>query len=183
MSIMTFLPSANMKKKINYVLYASDAYDNLSYKEYKEICEDNGWPVYEEGSTEYWNQISNLQNWDWEDFEDNMKYSEYANSPCMIMGSDGLWNGRHEIVPVVCDDLLDAIKMCVCTRFASECDIEVNDGHIDVTVYHHDGTNCYEIWLLSKKGQVEVERKKYTWDGYDYEPKKWWFKNIYGYVI
>ena len=46
---------------------------------------------------------------------------------------------------------------------------------------HHDGTNCFEIHLLSKKGIREANRPIYEWKK-DYEPKRWWFKNIYGWL-
>ena len=99
----------------------------------------------------------------------------------MITGSLGLWNGRPTIAPVLCNNLVEAIEKC----FGSCDDLEVNleNGHLEVLAKHHDGTNCFEIHILSKKGLREVERPKYTWCGEEYEPKPYWFKNIYGYLF
>ena len=171
-----------MKRNIikNCVLYDSQA--DWEYEEYKDFCEEMGLPVYPEDSEEYWNFINCQREYEWDDFKANMEYSAFKGQPCMITGSLGLWHGHPTIVPVLCDDIMSAIDKCLDNNYSYECDITLNDGHIDVNVYHHDGTNCFEIWLLSKKGQREVERPIYKWEK-DYEPKRDWFKLIDGYLF
>lgn len=171
-----------MKRNIikNCVLYDSQA--DYSYEDYYEYCKDMGITAYPEGSEDYWDFIARQHEDDWDCFKDNMAYSKFKGQPCMITGSLGLWNGNPTIVPVLCDDIMEAIEKCLNNRFSFECDITLNDGHIDVNIYHHDGTNCFEIWLLSKKGQREVERPIYKWEK-DYEPKRGWFKLINGYLF
>ena len=98
----------------------------------------------------------------------------------MITGSLGLWNGHPTIVPVLCNDIMEAIERCLDCNCQIEFEIILEDGHVEVQVHHHDGTNCFEIWLLSKKGLKEIERPKYEYE--DYNPNRTWFKNIYGWL-
>ena len=92
-------------------------------------------------------------NSEWIDLLDNIKhYSKYGNSPCVIMGSLGLWNGRHNIYTTKCDDLVSAINKCVGS--AQNVVIRLNNGYIEVNAMHHDGTNCFEIHILNKLGEI-----------------------------
>ena len=171
-----------MKKQIvkDCVLY--DSTEIWDYDDYKEFCEEMGYPVHPYDSPGYWDAVRRQQDNDWEDFQANMGCSGLNNQPCMITGTLGLWNGRPDIIPVKCDSIMEAIEKCLNNSYSYECDIVLNDGHLDVNIHHHDGTNCFEIWLLSKKGQREVERPVYKWEK-DYEPKRDWFKLINGHLF
>lgn len=170
-----------MKRKIvNTTYFDSFWYLDFSYEEYKEMCEDYGWPVQEEGSAGYWDDIHHCTENDWDCFKDNFAYGPYKNAKCMITGNLGLWNGHPSITPVLCDNILDAVKKCISGRSIEDWDIKSVDGHIEVNAYHHDGTNAFQIHLLSKRGLEEVERPKYCYE--DYEPKPYWFKKLYGYL-
>ena len=172
-----------MKRNIINTTYFDSLYygNEYSYEEYKEMCEECGWECHEEGSTGYWRDMAELTESDWDAFKGNMEYSKYKGQPCMITGALGLWNGHPTIVPVKCDDIMEAIEKCLDNNYSFEYEILLKDGHIEVNVSHHDGTNCFEIHLLSKKGIKESSRPIYEWEK-DYEPKRWWFKNIYGYL-
>lgn len=171
--------SINKRVFRNGNYYDSMAWMDISYEDYKVWCEEMGKEVHPEGSKEYYQQCYSIFENDWDDFKDNMKYSKW-NVPCMITGSFGLWNGRPTIVPVLCNNLVEAIEKC----FETCDDLEVNleNGHLEVLAKHHDGTNCFEIHILSKKGLREVERPIYKYEK-DFEPKPYWFKNIYGYLF
>ena len=171
--------SINKRVFRNGNYYDSMAWMDISYEDYKEWCEEMDEEIHPEGSDEYWQQCMSIFENDWDDFKANMKYSKW-NVPCMITGSLGLWNGRPTIVPVFCNNLVEAIEKC----FGSCDDLEVNleNGHLEVLAKHHDGTNCFEIHILSKKGLREVERPIYKYEK-DFEPKPYWFKNIYGYLF
>jgi len=172
----------NKRQLIKTTWYDSLAYTLMPYEEYKEICEENEWEVCEEDSTGYWKDIWHLTENDWDDFRANMEYSPFAHAQCMITGALGLWHGNPTIVPVLCDGLMAAIDKCLSGNYDKEFVIEQHDGFLEVTVSHHDGTNCFEIHLLSKKGEREVARPIYQWEK-DYDPKPWWFKKIYGYLF
>lgn len=89
-------------------------------------------------------------NSEWIDLLDNIKYSKYGNTPCVVVGTLGLWNGRKDIYPTKCDNLVSAIKKCAGS--ASNVIVILNNGCIEVNAMHHDGTNCFEIHLLNKLG-------------------------------
>ena len=167
-------------KYINQKLYDSQWWLDFTYDEYKDVCEDNDWEVHEENSSDYWEQINILSEWDWDAFISNMEYSKYGNDKVMIVGTLGLWDGRHNIKAEVANNVVDAIEKCV----GSSDDVEVRliDGHLEVIGKHHDGTNCFDIYFLSKRGLTEVEREKYTWYGEEYNIKDWWFKKVKGYL-
>ena len=144
------------------------------------MCEECDWDCHEEDSEGYWRDMARLTEHDWEDFKSNMTYSKFKGQKCMIVGSLGLWNGNPTIVPVLCNDIMEAIERCLDCNCQIEYEIILEDGHVEVQVHHHDGTNCFEIWLLSKKGLKEIERPKYECE--DYNPNRTWFKNIYGWL-
>ena len=170
--------SINKRVFRNGNYYDSMAWLSLSYDDYKEWCEEMEEEIHPEHSEKYWDQCRRIFENDWDDFKCNMKYSKW-NVPCMITGSLGLWNGRPNIAPVYCKTLIDAIAKC--SDRCDDAEVNLKDGYIEVLGKHHDGTNCFEIHILSKKGLREVERPKYYYEDYDIKP--WWFKNIYGYLF
>lgn len=89
-------------------------------------------------------------NSEWTDLLDNIKYSKYGNIPCVVVGTLGLWNGRKDIYPTKCDDLVSAINKCAGS--ATNVIVTLNNGCIEVNAIHLDGTNCFEIHLLNKLG-------------------------------
>ena len=86
---------------------------------------------------------------DWNDLLDNIKYGGF-NNKCIVEGSLGLWNGRHDITPLICDTLTSAITKCVGEGIFVE--IWLENGSLNVSSTHHDGTNEFQIFLLNKKG-------------------------------
>ena len=171
------------KRKVQVTKYFdSQEYYNISYEDYKEICEESEWPVREEGSKGYWEDIWHLTSSNWDDFRGNMQFNKFKGQRVMITGASGLWDGKHTIVPVLCDGIMEAIDKCISGNYDKEFEIEMNkDGYLDVTVHHHDGTNCYEIHLLSAKGNKAADK---TIDRYeDFDPKPWWFKKMYGWLF
>ena len=168
-----------MKRKlINTTYYDSMAWMDYSYEDYLEWCEEMEVEPAEEGSYEFIDWCQHECKNDWDDFKDNMKYSPYNNMCCMITGCLGLWWGKPTIQPVKCNSIVEAIEKC-----AQKCDdieVTLEDGYIKVFAKHHDGTNLFEIHLLSKKGIERAECADRNYD--DYNVKPYWFKNIYGYL-
>ena len=140
------------------VLYQSDR--TVSMDEIKEHCEANDIEVPEEDSEEYWDLVGDFHNWDWEDFETNLKASKILPGQIVITGELGLWDGTHTIVPVMMDMAADPIK--VFKKFALNSQFEMKIGYdkegIFVTVHHHDGTNHFRIKEVTTAGQRYLER-------------------------
>ena len=104
-----------MKKQlVKTTLFDSlNYYTNFPYEEYVDMCEECYWDCHEENSEEYWRDIAILTEQDWDTFKDNMAYSRFKGQKCMIIGSLGLWNGHPTIVPVLCNDIMEAIERCL----------------------------------------------------------------------
>lgn len=167
-----------MAKVIDYTLFDSRWWINMTWDNFKSMCMEMDIEIPEENSEAYWDIISQQTDLDYDSLFDNLAYSYYKNNRVMITGSIGRWNGQPDIVPVLCDNVCEAVKKCMTD--ADDYDVRVEDGVIYVNGYHHDGTNHFEIHLLSAKGEKEVDREKYRYE--DYEPKKYWFKKFRGYL-
>lgn len=107
-----------------------------------------------------------------EEFFENIKYSSLKDEKVVILGTLGLWNGRHEIEPCVCSDIEKAINKCI--GKADDFCIKQEKGYIFVDAYHHDGTNNFIIKLLNDKG---INTKKGDLS------KKYYHKRFKGYLI
>ena len=168
----------DMKIKKNdseFTIFDTRTVYDYSYEEYKERCEENDMEVHEEDTQGYYDDLNTFFSWDREDFFDSLEHSTLNNKgSVMITGDLGLWNGRHEISPVLCNTLRDAIWKCIDNM--DDFSIEYYHGQINVSGFHHDGCNTFELHLLSVNGQKAVERQKYSY--YDYEPRLWWFKQF-----
>lgn len=82
---------------------------------------------------------------------DNMLDAARKINNIAIVGSLGLWNGRHDIIPVKEKDLRSAILRCTrirgdwtATVYFDKVDYD-DDEHLFVSVDHHDGTNIFEL--------------------------------------
>lgn len=167
----------NTRTKMDYVVFDSD-YD-YSYEDYVEYCEMNDMTPDAKDSMGYWDYVNEEHEVDWDCFRENLRFSE-NNGKCMVTGVLGLWDGRPHIVPEVFDTITEAIDKICNVSFDYNLEVRLKDGYLQVRQGHHDGVNWFEIHLLSAKGCKEVERPCY--EDKDFQPKKWWFKNIYGYL-
>lgn len=85
-----------------------------------------------------------------EEFIEEIEYSEVAQRPCVVCGTVGTWQGDRAICAKRFDNLKDAIYACVNT--CDEVVISQRASNILVDRYHHDGTNHFEIHVLNDKG-------------------------------
>lgn len=134
-----------IKEHLLYDDYNID-YDDYR-KEYAELFDDESVLTSRDNDSAFYDWVSNCINCDWEDMLANIKYSQYGKTECVILGNLGLWDGRRDILPTRCNNLIEAIKKCV-----GECPytiIKLVEGHIEVCGIHHDGRNYFEIYLLN----------------------------------
>lgn len=170
-----------MRQKINITLYDNlndYDFDNMkqAYIECNQIPEDEVDDIMDE---DVWDFISEEQDRDWDDLLANIEFSG-NNVPCVVTGSLGLWTGRHTIGATPCDNLVTAIRKC-----AGSCDyvtVKQENGHLTVSSAHHDGTNCFEIHLLSKRGNEALYRLNNEYGNANLE-KPCYHKAIKGYVF
>ena len=163
-----------MKENKNNVYTILDTRDYPTYEDYVQDCEENGNEVYEEDSREYWHWVSDMTQMDLEDALSNIEYSPDAKCPCIVTGTLGLWNGRPTIHPTRCESLRKAVEKCM--RSGDDAKVTYDNGVIKVEVYHHDGTNYFEIRKLSKRG-LSVTDNWYS-DAVECEVKSYWTAKV-----
>lgn len=150
-------------------LYNENDYTEQYYNDVIEDLEEYGLPC-------DWEKDNENDFYDWEctqkqqDLDDlllNLKYSQpIKDRICVIVGSVGTWRGRFEIEPTFCLNIVDAVRKCM-----DGCElrsIERIGNRIDISVYHHDGSNNFSIYFLSdigegrylRNGNVSLKNKK-----------------------
>lgn len=164
------------KKKVKFVLF--DTMEDFSYEDYKEDCICNNREPQGEDSQDYWDYVSYMRQTYYEEAMSEVKHAKELNTPVLITGTLGLWNGRPNIYPQRDENVHDAIQRCW-GRDIQDMDVTFEDGVFYVKAYHHDGTNCFEIHKLSKRGinvtedwyqgRNECEVKNYWLAKFNYE--------------
>ena len=86
------------KQHVKFVLY--DSREELPYEDYKGECEINGCEPDGEDSQDYWDWVCQTREDYWDDLKMNMCWSK-IDYPLIITGSLGLWDGRHDIKPMI----------------------------------------------------------------------------------
>ena len=158
-------------KKTNYnkgtytILTTSD--DGFAYEDYLEYCEEYGIEAGEKNSEAFYDWCREEADANYDADLDNIKYCKQYNVPVVITGSCGCWDGRHTIVPVVCESVYDAIIKCF-SGSINDINVQFSDGAILVDAYHHDGCNSFVIKALSAKGQ---KKQPYSGVCYDWDIK------------
>lgn len=165
-----------MSKKQITLIDTTDS--GLTYQDYVEFCEANEITPSTEDSNEYYEWESEETQQFAEDFFCNLKYVKF-DTPVIITGSLGLWNGRKEIYPMLVESsenpsLYNAVMKCI--NGMDEFKVELSEGEIVVHGYHHDGTNIFTISKVSKKGIDQV--RKIVEQGKHLQVKNYWIGKI-----
>ena len=122
----------------------------------------------EDNETDFMDWESTQKGYDFDDLITNLNYSTIKYKMCVIVGSVGTWRGRFEIEHYFCKDIETAIYKCV-----EGCEIRsiIRKGnHIEVNVYHHDGSNSFNIFVLNdlwesryhRNGEVSIHNSQNT---------------------
>ena len=122
----------------------------FSREDYEEFCEVNGMEPGDE--SDFFDYCAEETQVNYEADMDNIEACKEYNVPVVVTGTLGLWWGHPEITPQRYESVADAINDCVVRSDCHDVLVEFNDGAIDVYASHHDGTNCFTIKALSKKG-------------------------------
>lgn len=107
-----------------------------------------------------------------EEFIEELKYSDVAQRPCVVCGTIGTWRGRIEICPTRFDGLENAIYSCV--KRCEYVKISQRASNILVDAHHHDGIDLFEIHVLNDKGvradenRCDLSRREYQLTLKDY---------------
>ncbi len=132
----------------NYDLAIENLIENGYYSTAEEIPE-----------SEIWEEVANMEQI-WFDDERTMMEEFFSGKTLLVCGSVGRWNGRFAAGKVIeYDDLW---------KCWSDCDyIGIYDegGHFYIKASHHDGTNIYEVKVLTEKGAELYSDWDYGWSG------------------
>jgi hypothetical protein len=79
----------------------------------------------------------------------NWKFSPLKNQRVAVVGTLGLWNGPHKIMPKQFENVRDAV--CTCLEDYNEI-YEDQYGNLHIKAHHHDGTNHFIIKKVTDKG-------------------------------
>ena len=124
-------------RNINYEELLEE-YNNLVEEENiaKDIYDDN---------FQMW--VDDMIDMDWYNFLLDLKHQIGYDTPCVVFGTVGRWNGNFEIAPTHLT-VWEAINKC--TSEIQYVTIELNDGVINIDASHHDGLNHYTIHILNQ---------------------------------
>lgn len=94
-----------------------------------------------------WDEDSQLEEGDEMEWYIDDVIDEFGGGPVVITGTLGLWDGKHEIQPVECEDIRSAIYKCIGRdgELLSPDDLFINGDTVRVIVHHHDGQNVFTI--------------------------------------
>ena len=133
-----------------------DTRREITQDEYKEYCDANETPFDGTDEQSFQNYVTDVRQWEIDDFWQNLKYSKYKDNKVIIFGRLGLWDGKREIEPVGNITLEKAIHKC--TLSAEDCEITQEVDGIHISSYHHDGVNTFVIKFLNQKGVETYEQ-------------------------
>ena len=132
-------------------------YDEF-YLDYLEWCKENDRNHDTKESQSFYNYVYSSLDIEWDDLMLNIKNDNDCQEECVVLGTLGLWTGRHEINAKKFFGLKDAINACVTN--IDYIIIKEENGVIYVNAIHHDGVNIFEIHKLNKKGKsIQTEEK------------------------
>lgn len=152
--------------------------DDFPYEEYAQECRENGMRPQSSDSDDYYDWMHRITDENYESDMENIADCKAYKVPVCVNGTLGLWYGKVDTCTFVYDCVADAIANCI-GNDAQDVDIFYDNGHIEVQVHHHDGTNIFDIYALSKKGISKAKGEK-TMD----DPKPWDIKRLpYLYAI
>jgi len=139
-----------MKKQLLYSNEPDVVYGS-SYafrKAYEENCKEN------EVDGE-WSWFESEDNFFWEDAEYKIKSMDKQASNFLLVGYCGTWRGSFpggKIEAYLYDLILKAI------RNLDYVSIYINNGAIEISGIHHDGSNSYTIHGLNKRAERTIEK-------------------------
>ena len=152
----------NNKMPVTRIIFDNyDLYEQFPDEDLKQIAIECGWVDDE-------NDITNedLEKWRYEESENNWECEKemledfFAGKKVIFLGKVGLWNGVYKAGKIgefwkLFDD---AITDCDYIKLYDE------NGHFYLTCSHHDGTNHFEIKVITKKGSDYLERWENNWN-------------------
>lgn len=152
-----------MGKKTEQVIFSNYCDDSFSFNDAKEYCierhledfpEETDWKPTD---SEVWEEIYEQTEICWEDTQYELKKFFNDGSTYILTGSAGLWNGRSR------GGIIVKNYNTLTRAWANVDSVKIFDegGVFHIYGYHHDGTNCWEVKKLTKRGVEYLNRHEY----------------------
>ena len=85
-----------------------------------------------------------------------------------VNGSMGLWNGPVDVDQIIEETNLEDIINKYIGSYEKELEIDVYNDKVIMRIYHHDGTNYYELVPINLE-DLKIKELKAFFDEYDIE--------------
>ena len=145
-----------MAKKVKEITLF-DNYSGYDFDEVKQELEECNECTFTD--EQVWDTIRDYEEEDWRNAIDTLK-DLCGDNKVIAYGSCGTWRGNFDASKMF-DNIEKAIHTCV-----DDCDyieIKVNAvGNIAVRATHHDGTNSFEIRVVTEKGENYFDKWNYS---------------------
>ena len=138
-----------------------DNYDVSANYDYalENIIENGRYTTAEEvPESEIWGEVAFMEQINFEDEEAMMK-DFFDGKMLLVCGSVGRWNGNFSAGKVI-----EYSELWKCWADCDYISIYDENGHFFIKASHHDGTNVFEVKVLTEKGAELFERWDYSWD-------------------
>jgi hypothetical protein len=126
-----------------------DYYNSMGYESKENFLKENGCSELLEYTTNMY-EVDIETNWNCFDSELEELLMKNSENGWLIVGICERWDGKYkggnvifdkkELYKVIYGNSIDTIK------------VWDENGHLYIKSYHHDGTNCFELKRLTKKG-------------------------------
>lgn len=120
-----------------------------------EILKENG--IENPTENQIWDEIMFQNDEYWEDAKQDLR-KYFDGKTCILMGENERWNGKRKAGTIFTDFMemyYEAMRNC---EYVHIYDI---NGHLYFECSHHDGTNFYEIKILTDEGIKYLENWEY----------------------
>lgn len=143
------------------VLYTDDESDWLSRESYRscyDLADDEDVEGDPNDDENYYNWVYDCKSSYLEDMREALRRNP-QDSPVIITGTVGSWFSKRAIMPAIVSssdgdsNTWTAIRKCTSLSGDVSFTITLNkdDGSLEITVSHHDGTNCFTLRKVAKE--------------------------------
>lgn len=137
--------------------YLFSTNEDFTYEDYLDYCEEMDMTPAPEDSDEYHNYVAQNRQDNYECDRDNCRCAgELKDRHFLITGTLGLWWGHPEIKPEIYDDFDSAIDRLIGGSDALDVDAHYDTECIYVNAHHHDGTNCFKVYLIRRGADIDI---------------------------
>lgn len=126
---------------------------------FEQYASDEGWNNVDSiPDTRVWEEMNFLNDIYFDDAMEEIK-AFFENKMLLVCGNVGRWNGNFSAGKVI-----DVDELYKCWNDCDYISIYDDNGHLFIESVHHDGTNYYEVKILTDKGYDRYTRWYDDWN-------------------